>query len=243
MAFVPAGQSLKGMPPDSDPEIMHVDTGFGRFDHHQTDDDICASTLVYAEIKKTRGPDKALERMVGVVNDIDHFREVFLPNPTGDIWEFSLISMIDGWRLLWPEDPLKVVALGMDALDAVYKTFQNKLWAEKELESGREFQTKWGKAMALETINDEVVHLGQKMGFMVMVRKDPKKGYIRIKAYPKPEIDLTATYERYRTLDPNATWFLHASKHMILNGSSKNPAMRPTTLSLDQIIDVLKEGQ
>jgi hypothetical protein len=240
-AFVPAGTTLNKLPPDDNPEIIHVDTGFGKFDHHQTDADICAALLVYNAVKEMHGPDAAMERLINVVNDVDHFREVFFPNPTADFWDISLIAAIDGWRLLYADDPYKIVNLGMDTLDGIYKTFQNKVWAEKELkEKGREFTSKWGKAIVLETTNDEVVHLGQKMGYVVMVRRDPKKGYLRVKALPRDDIDLTWVYEILKKADPQATWFLHASRKMILNGSSKNPDMRPSTLSLDEIIDILK---
>jgi len=179
--------------------------------------------------------------MLTVVNDIDHFREVFFPNPTADFWELGLVTQIDGWRLIYSDNPIKIVELGMQALDGVYKTFQNKVWAEKELrEKGVEFRTKWGKGIGVETTNDETVHLAQKMGYAVAVRKDPKKGYLRIKSLPKDEIDLTPVYNTLKAAEPDATWFLHASRHMVLNGSSKNPDMRPTKKSLQQIIDVLK---
>ncbi len=241
LAFVPAGTALGGRPPDDDLEIIHVDTGFGKFDHHQTNADTCASILIYEEIKKTRGPDVALERLINVINDIDHFREVFFPNPTADFWDLGLVAQVDGWRLLYADNPVKVVDLGMNALDAIYKNFQNKVWAEKELkEKGIEFSSTWGKGMGIETTNDEVVHLAQKMGYMIAVRKDPKKGYLRIKAYPKETIDLSKLYEQLKTDEPDATWFLHASHHMILNGSSKNPDMRPSQKTLQQIIEVIK---
>ncbi len=242
LAFVPAGKTLEGKPPDDNPEILHVDTGFGKFDHHQTDADTCASLLVYEEIKKTRGTDHALERLVMIVNDVDHFREVFYPNPVADFWDFGLVSQIDGWRLMYADNPIKIVELGMQALDGIYKMFQNKVWAEKELkEKGVAFETKWGKGIGVETPNDEVVHLAQKMGYVVAVRKDPKKGYLRIKALPKKEIDLEPVYNELKKQEPDATWFLHASHHMVLNGSSKNPDMRPTKKTLQQIIDVIKK--
>lgn len=241
LGFVPAGSTLEGKPPDDNPEIMHVDTGFGKFDHHQTNADTCASMLVYEEIKKTRGADLALERLVAVVNEIDHFREVFFPNPTSDVWDLSLVNQIDGWRLIYPDNPLIFVDLAMKGLDAIYKTFQNKIWAEKELkEKSVEFKTKWGKGIGVETTNDEVIHLAQKMGYAVAVRKDPKKGYLRIKTLPKDDIDLEAVYNRLKSEEPEATWFLHASHHMVLNGSSKNPNMKPTKKSLQEIIEVLK---
>ena len=240
VAFVPAGKTLNNTPPDDNPDVIHVDTGFGKYDHHQSDADTCAAQLVYAEVQKTKSEDQAMTRMLSVVNEVDHFREVFYPNPTADFWDFSLVAAIDGWRLLFSDNPIKIVSLGMDNLDALYKTFQNKVWAEKEMkEKSVLFETKWGKAFGIETTNDEVVHLGQKMGFAVVIRRDPKKGYMRIKSLPKDEIDLTQVYNTLKEKDQKATWFLHASRHMILNGSAKNPDMKPTILTLQQIIDVL----
>lgn len=242
LAFVPAGKTLKDLPPDDNPEIIHVDTGFGKFDHHQTDEDTCAAKLIYDEIKDNKGENVPLARLVAVVNDIDHFREVDYPNPTADYWEFLAPSLIDGWRLIYGEDPLKIVHLGMEVLDSVYKIFQNKVWAEREIaEKGIEFMTRWGKALGVETTNDEVVHLGQKMGYNMVVRKDTKKGYLRVKALPRPEIDLEPLYNQLKADEPEATWFLHASHHMVLNGSTKNPEMKPTSKSLSEILEIIKK--
>ncbi|MBU1327305.1 hypothetical protein KKB64_03870 [Patescibacteria group bacterium] len=242
LAFVPAGQTLSGKPPDENPEIIHVDTGFGDFDHHQSDADTCAAMLVYEKIREGEGANTALERFLAVVNEIDHFREVFFPNATADFWELSLVAQIDGWRLLFADNAVQIVELGMQALDGIYKIFQNKIWAEKELkENGIEFETKWGKSIGVQTVNDEVVHLGQKMGYAIVVRKDPKKGYLRIKSLPKDDINLEPLYKKLKNEEPEATWFLHASKHMVLNGSSKNPDMRPTKKTLERIITVIKE--
>ncbi len=241
IAFVPAGTTLNKMEPDSNPDILHVDTGFGKFDHHQTAEDTCASILVYEEIKATQGADPVLERMVRVVNDVDHFREVFYPNAAADYWEFWMVGQIDGWRLIHAENPLRIMELGFASLDGVYKVMLNKMWAEKELENATEFPIRWGKAAAFETVNDEVIHQAQKRGFALVIRKDPKKGYVRIKTLPKETIDITPLYEKLKEADPKATWFLHASRHMVLNGSAKNPEMKPSSLTLQQLIDVTKE--
>ena len=93
----------------------------------------------------------------------------------------------------------------------------------------------------METTNDEVVHLAQKMGYAIALRKDPKKGFLRIKSLPKDSIDLEPLYNELKSAEPDATWFLHASHHMVLNGSSKNPDMRPTKKSLQEIITALKD--
>lgn len=249
VAFVPAGKTLHDDPPDQNPNILHVDTGMGKLDHHQTDEDTCAArrTLEFIEgqPKAERAHvfhKEALTRLVDVVNDIDHFREVYFPNPTADFYEFGLVPILDGLKFVFPDNHQKIVEIGMLALDAIYKKFQDKVWAEEEIaKNAVSFTSPWGKGLAIETLNDEVVPLIQKQGNIVAVRKDPKKGYVRIKALPESPVDLTACYNRFRKLDPAATWFLHASRKMVLNGSVKNPDSKPTTLTLREIVEVLEK--
>jgi hypothetical protein len=64
---------------------------------------------------------------------------------------------------------------------------------------------------------------------------------VRIKALPESKADLTVCYNMCKKKDPQATWFLHASKKMLLNGSIKNPESRPTRLTLREIIEILKK--
>lgn len=257
VAYVSAGKTLNNEIVDTNPDIMHVDTGMGILDHHQTGEDTCAAkrTLEYIAAQtqnlelKTQNygkhynlPDEALERLVEVVNDIDHFREAHYPNPEADFYDFGLVGILDGLKLLYSDDNHRILEAGMTALDGIYKTFQNKVWAEKEIkEKGVVFKTKWGKGVGVETINDEVVRVAQKMGTIIAVRKDPKKGFVRIKALPGTTIDLSSCYNICRKKDPDATWFLHAGKKMLLNGSYKNPDSKPTRLSLKEIIDVLRK--
>lgn len=250
VAFVGAGKILNDNPVDSDPDIMHVDTGLGMLDHHQTDEDTCAAKRTMEYIRETQNlkkkiksnfPDEAMVRMIDVVNDIDHFREVYFPNASADYYDLGLVSELDGLKLIYPDDHHKLIDFGLLALDGIYKNFQNKVWAEEEIKKeGIEFKTKWGTAIGMETINDEVIRIAQRRGYIIAVRKDPKKNYVRIKAQPNSKADFTKHYRMFMKKDPEATWFLHASKKMLLNGSMKNPETKPTTLSLREIIDILK---
>ena len=250
IAFVPAGTTWGGSIVDSDPEIFHVDTGLGMLDHHQSNEDTCAArkTLEYVKNELSRQnnsgwENEALERLVDVVNDIDHFREVYYPNPTADLYELSLIGIMDGWKLLFSEDSRKIAELSMVALDGIYRKFQDKIWAEKEIkEKGIEFKSKWGKGIGLDTVNDETVKLAQKMGYVIAVRKDPNKDYVRIKANPGSKVDLKTTYNKLRKKDRDATWYLHPSRKMILNGSMKNPETKATNLTLREIIEILRKN-
>lgn len=249
--FVPAGKTFENQMVDSNPEIWHVDTGMGILDHHQTDEDTCAAKLCLEYVIKQESrikkkelrikEDLALERIIEVVNDIDHFREVYFPNPMADYYDFGLVAILDGWKLIYADQNEYIMDQGLKILDGIYKNFQNKVWAETEIkEKGIEFNTIWGKGIAVETINDEVVRIAQRTGFTIAVRKDPKKDYVRIKAQPESKVDLTSCYNTYKKMDAQATWFLHASKKMLLNGSIKNPESKSTTLTLREIVDVLK---
>ncbi len=282
--FVPAGERIRELKPQTSnlksaieeingDEVIHVDTGFGPLDHHDTDDtSISAASLTWEFIKKAessrfeaesseRVQDKmgAIERMVEVVVDVDHFKEIFWDNPLASYHEFSVLGILDGLKIQKPNQDDFYIDFIMQCLDAVLHNFENRIWAEREIkEKGVEFETRFGKGLGLETINDSVVKLAQKMGYSIVVRKDPRKGYVRVKARPSKrlgssklasnseekklnaEIDLTLVYEKMKKMDPSATWFLHISKKMLLNGSVKNPKMRATRLSLNDIIEVLR---
>jgi len=268
-------------------EVIHVDTGLGPLDHHQTaDDNVCGASLTWEYVKyqisnikyqkvnkeKQRDREEAVSRIVKVVVDNDHFKEVFWPNPTADYHEFSVGAVLDGLKLAKPNQDEYYVDFISECLDAILHEFENRIWAEKEIATnGHKFETRFGKGIGFETINDSVIKLAQKMGYVIVVRKDPRKGYVRIKAMPsvlghagKPvsrrahpaslargdsgqarmtnaDINLTLAYERLKKMDPGATWFLHIGKKMLLNGSVKNPKMRPTRLGLGEIIKVLEK--
>lgn len=245
VAFVAAGKTLNDEEVDSDPNVLHVDTGYGVCDHHQADSDTCASILTWKWIKDNglearKVEEETMQGFLSVVCDIDHFGEAKWPDPAHDRYDFQLERIIDGWKLLYPGEDQRLIQWGMDSLDGIFQILKNKYKAMEEIETGLKFEAKWGKAVALETTNDEVTHLGQKLGYNIVVRKDPRKGYLRIKTMPDPKIDLTAVCEKLKALDPAATWFLHPDKHQLLNGSTKNPEMRPTILTLEQVVEVLK---
>jgi len=261
--YVPAGERIKNQRSNiknqkdpieqiGDNEVIHVDTGMGPLDHHQTsDENLCGASLTwdYVKVQNSEFSDlsdkitkriEAIDRIIKVVVDIDHFREVFWKDPTADFHEFSLVNILEGLKVQKPNQNDLYMEFILNSLDALLHEFENRIWAEEEIKKATLFETSKGKGLGLETINDSSVKLTQKMGYAIAIRKDPRKGYVRIKARPDSGIDLTGVYEQLKKMDPTATWFLHASRKMLLNGSVKNPKMRPSTLTLSAIIGVLK---
>ena len=259
--YVPAGETINGKISENaiekigEDDVIHVDTGLGPLDHHQTQsNEVCAASVTWEYVKQNfldhnenLRPEKleAVDRMMKVVVEIDHFKEVFWENPTSDHYEFNIVGILDGLKLLKQNQDDYYTQFVMDALDGILHEFENRIWAEKEIkENGRIFETRYGKGIGFETINDTVIKLAQKMGYVLVVRKDPRKGYVRIKTLPKSDkvdADLTLVYEQLKKMDPEATWFLHVGKKMLLNGTAKNPKMIPTKLKLDDIIKVLEK--
>lgn len=266
--FVPAGTRLErvknhpdfltsAVVSDKADDILHVDTGLGPLDHHQTADRTVSAASRAWEYAQEQAKEKnqvitpevaaAVDKIVAIVVNYDHFLDVFRPEAGADYQEFSLFGILEGLLYSKPGEDEYAMEFGMACLNYLLHYFQNKAWAEKEIAAGMPFATKFGRAIGIETLNDSVVKVAQKQGYTLVVRKDPKRGNVAIKAVPdnpqeptKKGIDLTLAYEQLSKTDPNATWFLHVSKKMLLNGSTKNPNMIPTTLTLEQIVGVLK---
>jgi len=221
--FVEAGKLYKNQPADSHSDIIYVDTGLGKFDHHQSAQYLSASKLVFDFLKEKKHLNKkdidALERLINLVTFIDNFLECNLPNPSDDFYDLALPQIINGLKNRIGDD-LKTINLSFELLDAVFYTFKKKIMAEKEIKRGFIFTSCWGKSLALESKNEEAVRLAQKLGYSLVVRKDLEKGWVRIKLRPDCRKGLDKIYNKVSLIDPKADWFFHASKMMLLNGSS-----------------------
>lgn len=242
--FVAAGSTLDGQPVDSDPEIIHVDTGFGKFDHHQTADRTCASKKVFEHLKsegllKDRQT-PALEKMVAQVTEYDHFGEVFFPDPSADHYEFMIHKIIEGGLKTVLKDDLLINQAIFPMLDALLNIFMKKIQAEEEIKKGFVMTSAWGKTLFMETRNEETMKLAQKMGYVLVVKKDPVQGFVRIKTIPGKKYDLNPLYEKIIKADKKGTWFMHASGNMLLNSSSKNPNFVASPLTIKRLIEIVK---
>jgi hypothetical protein len=243
LKFVPAGSTLDNKPVDSIPSVIHVDTGFGKFDHHQTDLYTSASKLVYGFLVQkehiSRKFQKPLEKLITIVNESDHFGEVFYPDASSDRFDFLLSQIIEGLKGPVGDDR-KITEMVCILLDAIFQIFKNKVKAEEAIIKGFIFQSTWGRSLAMESKNEEAVKLALKQGFQLVIKKDPDRGNARIKTRPEKKLDLTPLHDEIKKYDTKGTWFLHVSKHMLLNSSSKNPNFIPTSLSLQRLIEITR---
>lgn len=241
--FVPAGSTLDNKPPDDNPDIIHVDTGLGRFDHHQTARFTCAAKRVFKYLLEKgclrRQYIKPLRSIVKFANAIDHFQDVYFPDATSYIYDFLLHQIVEGLRSVLNNDA-KLVEFSLIVLDGVLQLFKSKEIAERDLKKGTIFNSRWGRSLAVKSCSEEAMKMALKGKFNLVVRKDPKNGYVRIKTRPSKALDLTPLYQKIKSIDKKGSWFLHVSKNMLLNGSSKNSGFTPTPLTLKELTEIIK---
>ena len=246
LEFVPAGTTYNNEPVDSNPNIVHVDTGYGKFDHHQTDDFTCAAKLVFEWLVKEgyiKADDKALERLVEILTQLDHGWDTYKwCDKADDRYEFSIHNILTGWKILYPRAYEKYVDWAMNDLDAIHKLLELKVRAEEQIAEGKKFKTRWGRGVAIYTENESVLDVAIKNDYAVVMRKDPGRGNIRVTASNKFQVDLTRAYEMAKEKDPEATWFLHSSKVLLRNGSSRNPTMKASKLTIDEMVTILENA-
>lgn len=235
LEFISAEKGNKGL--DETQDKVYIGVGRGRFDEHKEGLETCAGSLVY-EYLKEKGfilkdlTQKALEKLVEWNKLVDTGKA-----PESEFNEFSVQSFIRV-RDNSPKVSKRSVELGEEILDRILEVLKRKEQSLLDWEKRIEFESKFGKSYAVssETINREFC---KQMGGDLFIMYDPKYKSVQFFT-PSHDIDLKPIYDEVKRKDPNASWFLHQSHHMVICGSSSAPDSKPTKLSLDELIEVAK---
>lgn len=217
---------------------IFVGTGGGKFDEHKEGLNTCAGSLVHEYLKsggllpKDQITVKALEEMVDWNKKIDMGT---IPIEAYD--EFSVPAFIRT-KNDKKEGSLEDVELGSKILDRILQGLKKKQQSLLDWEKRIEFESKFGKSYAVKsgTIDRPFC---KRMGGDLFLIYNPK--YPSIQYFtPSHTLDLSPIYEKLKKLDPQASWYLHQSHHIVLCGSSSAPDSKPTKLSFEQLIEVAK---
>jgi hypothetical protein len=232
LQFVPAGATLHGQPADSDPRIVHVDTGGGRFDHHQRPArNLCAAELVRRAIAPD---DPALKRMVRQVCQVDNAAV-----PEGEHSFFNITALISGYNLLFPNRPHHVAYAMLPNLDAWYEHEMRQLRLEAAFARRIEFETFWGLGIAMESDDGGSSRLAYGHGAVLYAYRDGR-GWMGVAARSRSEVDLSEVYHDLRRVDGEADWYLHPNKRLLLCGTDKAPPRMPSRLTLAELVQVIQ---
>lgn len=225
---------------------VFVGTGGGKFDEHKEGLHTCAGSLVFDYLKKENLLPKdeisvkALEEMVDWNKSIDMGT---IPIEAYD--EFSVPAFIR-CKDSSVESSQKSVELGSRILNRILKVLKGKQQSLLDWEKRLEFESKFGKSYAVssETIDrpfcKRMARFAKRGGdlFIIYNPKYPSVQYFT----PSQTLDLSPIYEKVKKLDPDASWYLHQSHHIVLCGSSAAPDAKPTKLTFEQLIEVVKSA-
>lgn len=217
---------------------IFVGTGGGKFDEHKEGLESCAGSLVYQYLKQVnlvpqdRITQRALEQLVEWNYLIDTGKA-----PKSEFNDFSVQSFIR-IRDNTPDSSKKSVELGMEILDRILEVLKKKQQSLIDWQKRIEFQSRFGKSYAVVsgTINREFC---KEKGGDLFLMYDPKYKSVQFFT-PSDDVDLEPIYKKVKELDPDASWFLHQSHHMVICGSGSAPDSKPTKLSFEELIEVAK---
>jgi len=244
IVVIEAGSSYKGLPVDSDSDVVHVDVGWGRFDHHQPGRyGTCAARLVFEDLiaRGLMSPtDSCARAMIEHVNEIDVFADCYYPEASEARFAFTLSEIIPALHRLQIHSDVAVVRMMLVFLDGVYQRLKDYREASLAIEKGWKFECKWGKGVVVMTGADDVSKAAQKLGFDLVLVRDLEKKRTAIKISPRVEYPLDDLYAKICELDDPSRWFYHNSGKMLMNGSTKGKVVSPTALTLEKIVEIIK---
>lgn len=237
--FVSAEKAYSGVKDDED--TLYIGIGRGKYDEHKGDIGESAMSLVWKDLKnKGLAPEneievKAIEAIVRWNTLIDTAKI-----PSWEYDDFDIDNFIRSYKND-PKDSLKTVELGEEILDRVFPVLVKKQSGLKDWPKRIEFKSKWGKSVGIESASFGRSH-AYKLGFQVVVVLSPKDHYIGITAPGLSDNDLTPIYLKLKEAEPGTGWFLHHAKKMVLCGSASAPEVKRSKLSLNQVIDIVRNA-
>jgi hypothetical protein len=235
LRFVPMHGELPPMEIAEVDEVIYIDTSGGKYDHHNiADENICAASLVMKDLSLEN--DIAIKRMVEYTLRVDHGK-IF----STDVSAFDLINTIEGLNKVHRHNPELVVHIIESCLDGIYASLRQIIEAEKKLENVIVFKTKWGEGAGVMSSNPKVRYLAHRRGFKVFIYVDSVKSFRGYTAPGDSDVDFTDLFKKLKDIEPEADWFLHSSKKLLLCGSGKAPDRRLSSLSLEQMVNLIKE--
>lgn len=229
--------------PDQDPKTLYIGVGRGKFDEHRGLVANCASSLVWRNIKRNK---KKEERRKIEIMAVDRLVEYVLREDTGKLVEmtdrtFSVQNILWGYYDNHKKSSEKMIEFGQTIIDSLFLQQLTLADLEQTWKKKKIFQTKWGKAVALEADEKGLSGLAFQKGYELIIGVNPKNGYHGFRAKAQGKVDLTEIYQKIKEIESEADWFLHQSKKLLLCGGDVAPKARKSKLNLEEMISLVRK--
>lgn len=234
------GERWNDIAPDSNPFVIYVGVGQGQFDEHKGDRDDSAASLVWAETQARANLSKwekqAVSRIVSYVKEEDMAKYI-----TNDLHQFGLPTIVSGLYGVNKKDSAIVCTVGYEIMEALMFEMLKRLYAEKDWEGRVEFDTQWGRGAAVVSDIPGVERIAFSQGFVLLASHNKAQTYYGFRADPHSAVDLTDLAMRVKQREPEASWFLHQSKKLLLCGGEIAATDHCSQLTLQQMIDLVSD--
>ncbi|MFA5810070.1 MAG: hypothetical protein WC935_07020 [Thermoleophilia bacterium] len=230
------GERWNNVAPDSNPFVIYVGVGQGQFDEHKGDVDDSAATLVWRETQArgsiSKGEKQAVSRIVEYVKQEDMAQFI-----TNDLHQFGIPTIISGLYGVNKKDSHAVYAVGKQIMEALLFEMLKRISAESDWEGRVDFDTPWGKAAAVVTNIPGIERIAFSKGYVLLVSHNKEGTYHGMRGDPHSNVDLTDVAMRVKQREPEANWFLHQSKRLLLCGGEVAATENYSHLTLAELMD------
>lgn len=223
-------------------DAIAIGIGKGQFDEHKGDIGESATSLVWKwllvqpEVKLEKYTSRALERLVSWV----HKEDLAELKPQA-WWEWSITVPLEYSWEIYPDEPQKVYDLAAEVFRSTMWYYESIAPLDDDWDKRIEFESKWGKAIALESSSRGLSERAWQHGAVMVIQLIPDGGLRQFRARVDSPVNFSDTYEKVRAHEPFASWFLHHEKRMLLCGSRTASQITPSQLTLEQMIALVKK--
>lgn len=239
LKFVPTASGGVKLPKGE----LGVGVGRGKFDEHKGDREDSAASLVWKDLKRHGKTPKSLQGSA-LAELVDYVRRGDLGAFIGKGGEtFALSPILRAMAELPGQNSRSATLAGFRILDAMLVLYEERVKIDRAIDRGIPFRTKWGKGIGVtvEAIPGSVSNRTAERGYALVVLKYPKRGDLHVRAAPSSKANLTRLAKRVMKDEPDAEWFFHHGKKMLIHGDRIAPASRRTGYSLKAMVALVKE--
>lgn len=230
-------------PNQEDDDTLMIGIGRGKFDEHKGDVGESATSLVWKHIRSEVPNMDETDRAA-----LDHLSEWVRKADTSTHDPLVLTEhgpwlppeQLRAYFRLHGSDSGTLTTFGEQLCDLAFTTYKNDVRLERDWEQRQEFDTPWGKGVGLTTDVHGADDYAYSKGFVLMVYVHPKNGHRGYRGAAKSDVDLSATAAALSEREPQASWFLHHTKKLLLSGSDVAPEMILSELSLQDLMGAIR---
>lgn len=254
--FVPVdingGIPFNNEPVDSNPDVIHVGVCRGKFDEHgpenaKSKEVESASTLVYKYLDSFKLLPEDETQKGGLKRVVDFVLALDTGSIRGkELFHYTIGAVIQAMNLREDKDDIELsyemYHLGCKMLDGLLLSEEDHVQLLKDWAKRKDFM--WGKfkGAALTTQSKRVDDFAYSQGYDFVVYIDPKYGFRKIRAGRANDVSFEKVHEKLKTIDPEAEWYLHQSKKLLICGHEIAPDTALSKLSLEELMKIIQES-